>query len=122
MSCATCKVLARVVLCLLLPTVTFAHDDGRFAGSPLKPWFESLGTKAGGLCCALTDGIVDVTWGTTPDGHYRVHVWGQWVEVPDEAVVKGPNRLGRAIVWPYIDDVPGGTLIQIKCFLPGTEG
>jgi len=115
------KMLTRALISALLPTAALAHDDRRFAGSPLKPWFQSLGTKAGGLCCALADGILDVTWGTTPDGHYRVHVWGQWVVVPDEAVVQGPNRLGRAVVWPYIDDVPGGTLIQIKCFLPGEE-
>ncbi len=114
--------LTRAAMCLLLPTVSLANDDGRFAGSPLKPWFESLGTKAGGLCCALADGIVDVTWGTTRDGHYRVHVWGQWVDVPDQAVLKVPNRLGRAVVWPYIQDIPSGILIQIKCFLPGAEG
>lgn len=122
MSSVMSKMLAGATLCALLPTVAFAHDDGRFAGSPLKAWFESLGTKAGGPCCALADGIVDVSWGTTPDGHYRVHVWGQWVVVPDEAVVKGPNKLGRAVVWPYINDIPGGVLIQIKCFLPGAEG
>ena len=121
LTCAMRKILIRAAICLLLPTVALAHDDGRFAGSPLKAWFESLATKAGGLCCALADGIVDVTWGTTADGHYRVHVWGQWVVVPDEAVVHGPNRLGRAVVWPYIDDVPGGSLVQIKCFLPGEE-
>jgi hypothetical protein len=121
LTCAMRKILIRGALCLLLPTVALAHDDGRFAGSPLKAWFERLSTKAGGLCCALADGIVDVTWGTTPDGHYRVYVWGQWVVVPDEAVVQGPNRLGRAVVWPYIDDVPGGSLVQIKCFLPGEE-
>lgn len=122
MTSATGKILTRAAMCLLLPTVSLAHDDGRFAGSPLKPWFESLGTKAGGLCCALADGIVDVTWSTTPDGHYRVHVWGRWVDVPDEAVVKAPNRLGPAVVWPYVQDIPSGILIQIKCFLPGAEG
>ncbi len=116
------KMLANTLACALLPAVAFAHDDGRFAGSPLKTWFDGLATKAGGACCALTDGIVDVTWSTTSDGHYRVRVWGQWIVVPDEAVVQGPNRLGRAVVWPYIDDTPHGILIQIKCFLPGTEG
>lgn len=122
MSRAAIKILVCVVVCFLLPTITLARDDGRFAGSPLKTWFESLGTKAGGLCCALADGIVDVTWGTTPDGHYRVRVWGQWVDVPDEAIVKEPNRLGQAVVWPYLQDVRDGILIQIKCFLPGAEG
>lgn len=121
MSGVMSKLLIRAIVCVLLPTIALAHDDGRFAASPLKAWFESLASTAGGSCCALADGIVDVAWSTTPDGHYRVHVWGHWVAVPDEAVVKGPNRLGRAVVWPYIDDVPGGTLIQIKCFLPAAE-
>src|SRR5262245_45052488 len=29
------------------------------------------------------------------DGHYRVFIDGQWIDVPDEAVVKEPNRAGR---------------------------
>lgn len=113
--------LAPAALYALLTSAGFSRDDGRFAGSPLKPWFDSLATEAGGQCCAFVDGVVDVAWDTTPEGHYRVQVWGQWITVPDEAVVKGPNRLGRAIVWPYIDDIPGGKRIQIRCFLPGTE-
>ena len=55
-----------------------AHDDGRYANSPLKPWFESLQSKRGGKCCANADGIAlsDVDW-DTKDGHYRVHLkWG----------------------------------------------
>lgn len=119
------SVIIKVLACtaaFALPAAVFARDDGRFAASPLKSWFESLATEAGGACCALADGIVDIAWETTPDGHYRVHVWGTWIVVPDEAVLKVPNRLGRAVAWPYVDDVPGGIRIQIKCFMPGPEG
>jgi hypothetical protein len=58
--------------------------------------------------------------------HYRVKVDGQWIDVPDTAVVKGPNYLGHAVVWmdkkpqgdadadSYINKFP-----HIHCFLPG---
>jgi hypothetical protein len=29
-----------------------AHDDGRYANSPLKSWFEGLRSKDGIQCCA----------------------------------------------------------------------
>jgi len=50
------------------------------------------------------------------DGHYRVRIDGQWVVVPDVAVVTELNRFGPAVVWPYHD--PDGTT-QIRCFMPG---
>ncbi len=93
-----------------------AHDDGRFASSPLKPWFDQL--KSGnGLCCSFADGVTveDVDW-DVHDGHYRVHLDGQWVPVPDDAVVTEPNRYGRAVAWPY-QDASGAT--RIRCFMPG---
>ena len=57
----------------------------------------------------------DVDW-DTQDGHYRVRIYGQWLVVPDDAVVTEPNRFGPAVVWPY-NDRSGNT--QIRCFMPG---
>lgn len=94
----------------------FARDDGRYAGSPLKPWFDSL--KSGkGLCCSDADGsaVADVDW-ESRQGHYRVRLDGQWIDVPDDAVITEPNRAGRTMVWPVRD--PSGT--SIRCFLPGS--
>jgi len=93
-----------------------ARDDGRFANSPLKPWFDRLASGKG-LCCSFADGfsVQDVDW-DTQDGHYRVRVYGQWLVVPDDAVVTEPNRFGLAVVWPY-NDRYGNT--QIRCFMPG---
>src|SRR5262249_55262334 len=73
-----------------------ARDDGRFANSPLKPWFDRL-ASGNGLCCSFADGfsVQDVDWGT-PAGHYRVRIYGQWLVVPDAAVVTEPNRFGSA--------------------------
>src|SRR3954447_15121087 len=79
-----------------------AHDDGRYANSPLKPWFDSLRSKGGGACCSNADGtaLSDVDW-DTQDGHYRVRLQGQWIDVPPDTVITEPNRAGHTMVWPY---------------------
>jgi hypothetical protein len=94
-----------------------ARDDGRYANSPLKAWFDSLRSKGGGACCSDADGVAisDVDW-DTKDGHYRVRLDGEWVVVPTDAVITEPNRAGRTMVWPYY--VQGHPVI--RCFLPGT--
>jgi len=104
--------------------VLFARDDGRYAGDPLKSWFDSLASGRG-PCCSFADGfrIDDVDWeiqcatiaGEQQCG-YRVRIGGRWIDVPPEAVVQATNRYGPAVVWPY-DDPNGQT--QIRCFLPG---
>jgi len=115
----TGSALAAAALCMiaLVPSVLLAHDDGRFAGSPLKAWFDQLASSKG-LCCSFADGVSvqDVDWDTTTDGRYRVRLDGKWVVVPDAAVVTEPNRFGPAVVWPY-QDINGAT--QIRCFMPG---
>ena len=101
----------------LVALVVVGRDDGRYANSPLKPWFETLQSKGGGKCCANADGLAlsDVDW-DAKDGHYRVHLKGEWVDVPDDTVIKQPNLAGRTMVWPeYIDGHP-----IIRCFMPGT--
>jgi hypothetical protein len=115
----TVPALAAVALCVnaFAPSQLLAHDDGQFANSPLKAWFDQLASGKG-LCCSFADGVSvqDVDWDTTKDGQYRVRLNGQWVIVPDAAVVTEPNRFGPAVVWPY-QDMNGAT--QIRCFLPG---
>lgn len=101
---------------LILVTPCYARDpDGRYADSPLKPWFDSL--KSGkGPCCSDADGtaVADVDWDSN-HGHYRVRLDGVWIEVPDNALVPGPNLFRRAIVWPVIEN----GLTIIRCFMPG---
>lgn len=93
-----------------------ARDDGRYANEPLHAWFDQLASGKG-LCCSFADGfsIQDVDW-DTQNGGYRVRLYGEWIVVPDNAVVTGPNKFGQAVVWPYMDS-NGAT--QIRCFLPG---
>jgi hypothetical protein len=110
--------MAVVLLCstVLVPNQLYARDDGRFANSPFKEWFDRLASR-NGLCCAFADGVSlqDVDW-DTQEGHYRVRIQGEWFVVPDAAVVTEPNRFGPAVVWPY-NDRYGNT--RIRCFMPG---
>ncbi|MFY9895895.1 MAG: hypothetical protein WAK63_17385 [Xanthobacteraceae bacterium] len=99
-----------------VPNSVSARDDGRYANSPLHAWFDQLASGKG-LCCSFADGvsIQDVDW-DTQEGRYRVRLHGEWIFVPESAVVTEPNRFGPAVVWPYMD-AEGAT--QIRCFLPG---
>ena len=94
-----------------------ARDDGRYAASSLKSWFDGLHSGKG-MCCSFADGvsIKDVDW-ETKDGHYRVRIDGEWFDVPEDAVITEPNKFGSAVVWPYKDNPTGPT--KIRCFMAG---
>ena len=117
------RLMSLTAMAVALCTTIFAASgvssrdlDGRYANSPLKQWFDQLASGKG-LCCSFADGfsVQDVDW-DTQDGRYRVRLQGEWVVVPDTAVVSEPNRFGPAVVWPYLDAM-GAT--QIRCFMPG---
>jgi hypothetical protein len=114
----TGPLVAVVVLCMsqFAPRSVSARDDGRYANEPLHAWFDQLASGKG-LCCSFADGVKveDVDW-DTENGRYRVRLQGQWIVVPEAALVTEPNRFGPAVVWPYMD--PEGST-QIRCFLPG---
>jgi len=106
---------AMLLIAAAIGTAT-ARDDGRYSGSPLKPWFDTL--KSGrGLCCSDADGfaVLDPDWESI-DGHYRVRLEGVWIVVPEDAVITEPNRAGRTMVWP----IKGSLGTSIRCFLPGS--
>ena len=110
------RMVCIVLLFGLASQVSHARDDGRYANSPLKPWFDSL--KSGkGPCCSDADGyaVSDPDW-ESKSGHYRVRIEGEWYEVPDEAVITEPNRAGRTMVWP----IKGWGGLTIRCFIPGS--
>ena len=107
--------LSLVVTCLA-GSVTARDIDGRYANSPLKQWFDNL--KSGrGLCCSMADGqsVADPDW-DSKDGHYRVRLENNWIDVPDDALITEPNRAGRTMVWPIRFD----NQISIRCFMPGS--
>jgi hypothetical protein len=109
-----------VAMLLLVPWSHLGHarDNGQYANSnpELKAWFESL-SSGKGPCCSDADGtaLSDVDWESSR-GHYRVRLEGEWVDVPDDAVITVPNRIGRTMVWPMYRD---GKMTP-RCFMPGS--
>jgi hypothetical protein len=108
-----------VLFSALAATSMHARDvDGRYAAQnpELHQWFEGL-RSGKGPCCSDADGsaVLDVDW-ETAGGHYRVRLDGQWLDVPDEAVITEPNRIGRTMVWP----IRGYLGTSIRCFMPGS--
>jgi hypothetical protein len=107
-----------VTLCALSAPGGHARDRGQFASSnpEIKAWFDGL--KSGkGPCCSDADGaaVSDVDWESS-HGHYRVRIEGEWIDVPEEAVITEPNRVGRTMVWP----IRGYLGLTIRCFMPGS--
>lgn len=103
-----------IVLLLIAHSYASAHDHAR---PDLDGWFKSLQSRGKSPCCDGSDAtsLEDPDW-DTKDGHYRVRLEGQWVDVPDPAVIDGPNRDGRAMVWPmHMNGYPA-----VRCFLPGS--
>src|SRR5438067_397760 len=80
--------LAALACCLmtLVSSQLVARDNGRFANSPLKEWFDRLASR-NGLCCAFADGVSvqDVDW-DTEEGHYHIRRNGR---------CRATQRLGR---------------------------
>lgn len=110
------------LLAALAVTAAPARDDGRYAGSPLKGWFDGLRSERG-PCCSDADGttVQDPDW-SNESGHYRVRIEGEWYDVPDDAVIKEPNRAGVTMVWPvyhFANGAPNGKPVSIRCFMPG---
>jgi hypothetical protein len=105
-----------VITALSIGNVCARDLGGEYAGSSLKPWFDQL-SSGKGRCCSVADGhaVADIDW-DSKDGHYRVRLGGEWIDVPDQAVVMEPNRAGRTMVWP-LDPLDG---LGIRCFMPGS--
>jgi len=105
--------LILLVLALSIHPI-LAHDHAR---PGLDGWFKGLTSRAGASCCDGSDAtrLDDVDW-ESKDGRYRVRLYGEWIDVPESAVIDGPNLAGPAMVWP-LRGYLGST---IRCFIPGT--
>ncbi|RXH21848.1 MULTISPECIES: hypothetical protein [Bradyrhizobium] len=124
------RLAAALVLVGLAAPIGHARDRGQFANTnaDLKAWFDGL-RSGKGPCCSDADGsaLSDTDW-DSKDGHYRVRLprygsglEGQpqelvWVDVPEEAVISEPNRVGRTMVWP----IYGYMGVTVRCFMPGS--
>ena len=117
--------IVRFPLLLAAAVILVRDPTGKWASDPLRPWFESLQSKDGWYCCARADGHpLDESEWDIKDNKYRVFIEGEWIVVPDNAVISGPNKFGRAIVW--LEDYTGfasgeiQTFSRIRCFIPGS--
>ncbi|SCB37767.1 hypothetical protein GA0061098_1007174 [Bradyrhizobium shewense] len=124
------RLAGALVLVALAAPIGHARDRGQFVNTnaDLKAWFDGL-RSGKGPCCSDADGsaLSDTDW-DSKDGHYRVRLprygsrlEGQpqelvWVDVPEEAVISEPNRVGRTMVWP----IYGYMGVSIRCFMPGS--
>ncbi len=113
--------MKRILLLGLTVGVSFAFAtvsatardlDGRYADSPCTTL-----ASGRGLCCSIADGeaVADPDW-ESKEGHYRVRLDNEWINVPDDAVITEPNRAGRTMVWP----LRIGAEVSIRCFMPGS--
>jgi hypothetical protein len=110
---------------LSLASLALAHDDGRYRDidPAIKAWVKGLTDHDGKGCCDTADGYpAEAEW-DSDTGRYRVYIEGAWRDVPDQALIKQPNRLGYAVVWYYpAYELDGQMTPKIRCFLPGADG
>ena len=110
--------LAPLVLlaCLsMLASAALAVDRGQFDHVPpdIRAWFKSVIAPNGVPCCDVSDG--HRTSYDVRAGAYWVPIEGQWMQVPERAVIRDQgNPIGEAVVW-YVHH--RGSII-ISCFVP----
>ena len=99
----------------MLASAALAVDRGQYDHVPsdIRAWFKSVIAPNGVPCCDISDGHR-----TTYDvraGAYWVPIEGQWMAVPERAVIRDQgNPIGEAVVW-YVHH--RGSII-ISCFVP----
>lgn len=119
-TCFLVWIALQLAILVVLLSVHFAHAHDH-TRPDLNGWFSGLHSEQG-LCCDGTDidtgkarHVATEDW-DTKDGHYRVRLDGEWIDVPDNAVIHQPNLYGETLVWP----VKGYDGVWIRCFLPGS--
>lgn len=130
------SVIAWVALAVavILAAVTSRPAHPRYAGaepvqySPeILDWIKGLqSSQQRSACCDLADGDFtqqDLRPGADGRTHFFATVEGEWVEIPDGALVREPNRIGRPIVWySRWMGLNGKPVTFVRCFLPGALG
>ena len=116
-----CMRILMLIICVL-PVPVRAFDNGQYTDVPdnVRSWFKSIRRPSGVLCCDIADGQ-RTTWKGDEAGRYWVPINGEWVQVPEEAVVyNSGSPISEAVVW-YTRFEEGGIQygIFIRCFVPG---
>ena len=94
----------------------WADLQSRDAYGDMGNWFNSLSSKKAGSCCSNFDGRPPEAIVQTSDNHYRVMLEGQWVDVPDDAVLEAEQVWqGSRLVQQELaqqGDRPGGWFLH----------
>jgi hypothetical protein len=118
-------IVATLLLGAGVDTGASARDYGQYrdVDPATRDWVQGLKDKTGQGCCDTADGQpAEYEWDIAGN-RYRVRIEGQWYDVPDEAVINGPNKLGYATVWTWwVWELNGKKTHHIRCFLPGPGG
>ncbi len=113
---------------VMLATTAIARDDaGRWAQADpaLRQWFrDQRSPLTGQSCCDEADGTEaeeDIRnghywarWKMKPRG-FDQEFTTEWVEIPDEVVIREPNKNGAPIVWWWFEDGKPAA----RCYSPG---
>jgi len=114
-----------LLLSVVSATDASARDYGQYrdVDPAIREWVQGLKDKTGQGCCATADGHpAEYEWDIAGN-RYKVRIEGQWYDVPAEAVVEEPNKLGYATVWYWWSwELDGKKTYHIRCFLPGPGG
>jgi len=118
--------LVTAMLLIVAPVIkTPARDNGQYSNSDptLRQWVQGLKDKSGHGCCETADGHpAEFEWDIAGN-RYRVRIEGEWYDVPVEAVIEEPNKLGYATVWYWTTwELDGKATYHIRCFLRGPGG
>ena len=118
--------LMTALLLIVAPiTATSGRDYGQYGNSDptLRQWVQGLKDKSGHGCCETADGHpAEYEWDIAGN-RYRVRIEGEWYDVPVEAVIEEPNKLGYATVWYWTTwELDGKATYHIRCFLRGPGG
>lgn len=98
-----------------LASAALAFDNGQYDNVPadIRAWFKGVVAPNGVPCCDMADG--HRTEYDFRAGAYWVPIEGQWMAVPEHAVIRDRgNPIGEAVVW-YVHHRGG---IIISCFVP----
>lgn len=110
--------LALIVVSLVLLVMALlihgarAHDHSR---PELNDWMKDLHARGGAWCCIGDDTDLIDDW-EIKGNRYRVKFRGQWFDVPEGAIVEGPNKSGAPLLWMN----KGLSGLSPRCFMPGT--
>lgn len=107
-------ILATLIICAAI-SAAWAHRHDR---PELQGWLAGLHDSNGISCCDSSEAtrLDDPEW-KNDNGHYFIFLEGEWIEVPDKAVINEPNKYGEALVWPWHENGHP----KVRCFIPGSQ-